>query len=71
MSRTNAEIAQDIADDLEQPDAGYICKRCGEASPMAVGYAATYPGARFASRRVVECQCGHSRCPIYHPRPRG
>lgn len=40
----------------------FICKQCGELSPIGVGYAATGTAAqRLKTHTIVSCKCGHSR----------
>ena len=37
----------------EAPGVGFICKTCGEPSPLGIGYASTAPGAREASLKAA------------------
>jgi len=43
--------------------AGYVCKRCGGAAPVGVGYVSTAPGAAARSAMVDACPCGYSVAP--------
>jgi hypothetical protein len=43
-----------------QTTTGYVCKSCGNPSPIGVGYTDNTPGAREASLAITRCQCGHS-----------
>ncbi len=40
---------------------GYVCKQCGDPSPVGVGYVDTTPGAADASAALTACGCGYSR----------
>jgi hypothetical protein len=42
-------------------DHGYICKACGEPSPVGVGYVADGAAAGQRSAGLTACECGHSR----------
>ncbi len=65
-----AEIVRDAANErfklldwavvnTEASPTGYICKQCGGASPVGIGYAANTPQVSD----VESCPCGHSRKP--------
>ncbi len=43
------------------PDHGYICKKCGQASPVGVGYVADGAAAAAVSAAITVCPCGNSR----------
>lgn len=40
---------------------GYVCKSCGNASPIGVGFIDTTPGAAERSVAVFVCDCGKSK----------
>jgi|SRR5690625_894620 len=40
---------------------GYVCKSCGTASPVGIGYAAPGVEAARASYDCFKCRCGYSR----------
>lgn len=40
---------------------GYVCKRCGTASPVGIGYVAPGEEAERASYDCFKCRCGYSR----------
>lgn len=39
---------------------GYVCKACGNPSPVGIGYASHGNAAWLASHGISECACGHS-----------
>ncbi len=39
---------------------GYVCKACGDPSPVGIGYASHGNAAWLASHGISECACGHS-----------
>jgi len=41
-----------------------VCKRCGGAAPVGVGYVSTAPGAEVRSAMVDACPCGYSVAPV-------
>lgn len=47
--------------DAESEPCGYICKRCGGASPVGVGYTDHTPGALAQSQARTACDCGYSQ----------
>jgi len=40
---------------------GYVCKRCGTASPVGIGHVAPGEEAARASYDCFKCRCGYSR----------
>ncbi len=50
-------------------ECGYICKRCGGASPVGVGYVANGVEAAQASEGLTRCACGYSVSPDVEPDP--
>jgi hypothetical protein len=65
--RVSAESGADFDDvmsrllDGEIP--GYICKLCGEPSPIGVGYVTYDPDAYLSSFGRQACPCGYSELP--------
>lgn len=39
---------------------GYVCKACGNPSPLGIGYVSHGNAAWLASHGISECACGHS-----------
>lgn len=40
--------------------AGFVCKRCGEPSPVGIGYVSYADNAERKSRHLTRCACGYS-----------
>ena len=46
--------------ELSNERCGYVCKACGNPSPLGIGYASHGKAAWLASQSLSECACGHS-----------
>ena len=51
---------------LNATECGYVCKRCGNPSPMGVGYAVEGWLSAHASSSLTACECGYSRAAYSH-----
>lgn len=50
------------ADGGKSGGTGYVCKRCGEASPVGIGYA-VHGWRGVADESLTACSCGYSAKP--------
>ena len=54
------ELLEKADSESQEVLAGYVCKACGNPSPLGIGYVSHGKAAWLASQLLSECACGHS-----------